>query len=390
MAISVTMMIGHPAFAERDHKWELGGFVGLHGFADASKLGNDDASKPAIRNSVILGARAGYMWKPKLSLEVELPPFIPTESKSGNATVIVFNPRAQVALDVFTKKRLQPFALVGAGAMISLSSDKTVVGNGIQPQGHVGIGAKYDARRGLGIRADLRLLVLPARGGDTVAFESELLFSLYKTFGGTRATTPSLSLEDKLAKDPRGDYDSDGIANYLDQCPSEPEDIDRVRDKDGCPDPDNDEDGVPDTADKCKYEEETPNGFEDDDGCPDEIPQELGRFVGTLKGVTFKSGSTELTQSSYGILSSVADELLGYPSVKVEISGHTDDRGDENKNVELSQQRAEAVKNFLTSVAIDPARLTAVGHGSSKPAADNSTAKGRRQNRRVELRLLDK
>ncbi|PKN54567.1 MAG: hypothetical protein CVU56_25950 [Deltaproteobacteria bacterium HGW-Deltaproteobacteria-14] len=65
------------------------------------------------------------------------------------------------------------------------------------------------------------------------------------------------------------DSDGDGLADSVDQCPSEPEDFDKFGDDDGCPDLDNDQDGVPDVKDRCPMDPEDIDGFEDDDGCPD-------------------------------------------------------------------------------------------------------------------------
>ena len=65
------------------------------------------------------------------------------------------------------------------------------------------------------------------------------------------------------------DRDQDGVADHVDRCPDDPEDIDAFHDADGCPDPDNDQDGVLDWDDGCPNERETTNGFQDADGCPD-------------------------------------------------------------------------------------------------------------------------
>jgi outer membrane protein OmpA-like peptidoglycan-associated protein len=78
------------------------------------------------------------------------------------------------------------------------------------------------------------------------------------------------------------------------------------------------------------------------------------------------------------------------PSLKIEISGHTDDVGNEQSNLKLSQSRAEAVKNYLTEKGITADRLTAKGYGKSKPIALNSTEEGRKQNRRTEFTVLSK
>jgi len=74
-------------------------------------------------------------------------------------------------------------------------------------------------------------------------------------------------------------------------------------------------------------------------------------------------------------------------SYNLSINGHTDNTGDQAKNMILSQKRADAVKNYLESKGVDPQRLTAQGFGEAIPVADNSTAEGRAQNRRVEFKV---
>jgi outer membrane protein OmpA-like peptidoglycan-associated protein len=73
-----------------------------------------------------------------------------------------------------------------------------------------------------------------------------------------------------------GDRDADGVFDSADQCPDEPEDLDRFEDENGCPEPDNDRDGIRDTADQCPLEPETMNSWQDEDGCPDTIPDTDG------------------------------------------------------------------------------------------------------------------
>jgi OOP family OmpA-OmpF porin len=80
--------------------------------------------------------------------------------------------------------------------------------------------------------------------------------------------------------------------------------------------------------------------------------------------------------------------LKEYPDVRLEISGHTDSRGKSDSNRDLSQRRADAVKNYFLANGIAPDRLTSIGFGSDRPIADNFTDSGRSRNRRTEFRLL--
>jgi outer membrane protein OmpA-like peptidoglycan-associated protein len=182
------------------------------------------------------------------------------------------------------------------------------------------------------------------------------------------------------------DSDNDGVSDDMDKCPLKAEDVDGFQDDDGCPDLDNDLDGILDADDQCPNEPETFNGYMDEDGCPDERPLEE-KFV--LLGVNFESGSAALTPDSYGLLDQVAKSLKAYPEVRIEILGHTDDVGNEQFNLDLSQRRAESVRQYLVNAGIAPSRIDAKGYGESMPIASNSTAAGRAENRRIEFKRLN-
>ena len=182
------------------------------------------------------------------------------------------------------------------------------------------------------------------------------------------------------------DSDNDSIPDDIDRCPLQAEDIDGFQDDDGCPDLDNDLDGIPDEVDNCPNTPETFNGYQDEDGCPDEKPIEE-KFV--LKGVNFESGSAALTPDSYSILDEVVRSLQAYPEVRVEIRGHTDSQGPTSFNLELSQKRADSVRQYLINAGIDPSRIVATGVGEEEPIASNANPEGRLQNRRIEFRRLN-
>jgi outer membrane protein OmpA-like peptidoglycan-associated protein len=217
---------------------------------------------------------------------------------------------------------------------------------------------------------------------------------------------------------PDFDNDNDGIPDTRDQCPNQPEDFDGAQDQDGCPDFDNDNDGIPDSIDKCPNEPEDIDEFQDKDGCPDVdndqdgvpdvkdncpgiagTPQNNGCPPDTLKprrevdfpksqvlyGINFRKGTVELTFESYQFLEPIIQKLRSYPEVEIEIHGHTDSMGNYTKNMQVSQMRAEAVRQYLIAKGIASERVRAVGFGSSSPIADNKSAAGRSQNRRVEM-----
>lgn len=168
---------------------------------------------------------------------------------------------------------------------------------------------------------------------------------------------------------PEPDRDGDGIPDTRDQCPEQPEDKDGYQDEDGCPDEDNDQDGTPDLQDQCPGEPETPNGYADDDGCPDEAQvRVVGDRIVLDDRVHFHTNRATLRAQSYPLLERLAKLLEKRPEyVHVEVQGHADERGSIEANQQLSEQRAERVRQFLIEKGIAPERLSAVGFGETKP-----------------------
>jgi OOP family OmpA-OmpF porin len=187
---------------------------------------------------------------------------------------------------------------------------------------------------------------------------------------------------------PEIDEDGDGLLGSKDACPTEAEDVDQHQDEDGCPDLDDDADGIPDLVDACRLETETFNGYSDNDGCPDELPPVVKQFTGTIEGINFGYSSAAIQKPSKKVLNAAAAVLREYPDVRVRIEGHTDPKGLYEKNLKLSQRRAEAVKWYLVDQGIAEDRIETVGYGPDKPRADNKTKKGRAKNRRIEFHLI--
>jgi outer membrane protein OmpA-like peptidoglycan-associated protein len=207
---------------------------------------------------------------------------------------------------------------------------------------------------------------------------------------------------------PAEDRDGDTVADADDQCPdvagAKPDGCPPDADGDGVPDPDDacvdvpgdppsgcppdaDGDGVPDATDQCVNKPETHNGFEDEDGCPDEVPEKLTGVTGVMPGITFETNSAKITKESRPTLDETVAVLKANPKYDVTIEGHTDDRGSREHNLELSQKRAEAVADYLVKNGISRDRVHTKGVGPDKPVADNATAEGRAQNRRIEFKL---
>lgn len=117
------------------------------------------------------------------------------------------------------------------------------------------------------------------------------------------------------------------------------------------------------------------------------VKQESRGMVITLSGeVLFASGKSELLPSAQTKLTEVATALTqGNPDATIVVEGHTDSQGSKAFNLELSQRRAQAVRDFLASHGVAPDRIRAEGLGFTRPVADNKTAEGRANNRRVEI-----
>ena len=236
-------------------------------------------------------------------------------------------------------------------------------------------------------------------------------------------TTVEVVKEEEQAEETRNpDSDADGLCDPwvseegvsdkyasvctgMDNCPEEAEDFDGYQDDDGCPDADNDRDGLCDPwveakgmlsnfahvcqgVDRCPEQAESQNGYKDDDGCPDEVPQPPKK-VFVLEGVNFESGKATITPDSYISLMKVVDIMETFKEATFEIVGHTDNVGSKDKNMQLSADRAAAVKNFLVENGIDESRMVTSGMGDTKPVASNKTPEGRAQNRRIEFTRTD-
>ncbi|MDP2124411.1 MAG: OmpA family protein, partial [Parvibaculum sp.] len=103
--------------------------------------------------------------------------------------------------------------------------------------------------------------------------------------------------------------------------------------------------------------------------------------------VTFATDSSDINSRFFEVLNSVAVVLKEYDKTLVDVTGHTDSTGSAAYNMELSQRRAQSVASYLIGQGLDGRRFYIVGAGLTQPIADNNTAAGREQNRRVEIRL---
>jgi len=108
-------------------------------------------------------------------------------------------------------------------------------------------------------------------------------------------------------------------------------------------------------------------------------------LIVNMSDVLFDTGKYSLKPDTKISLAKVAGILQAYPGLKLQVEGYTDNVGSEQMNQKLSENRADSVKNFLISQGVQSGNISSTGYGMSNPVADNSTAKGRSQNRRVQL-----
>lgn len=174
------------------------------------------------------------------------------------------------------------------------------------------------------------------------------------------------------------DSDNDGIIDAYDACPN----VKGLFSANGCPDSDND--GVIDSEDKCPN---TP-GIVSEKGCPKIDAETKKVFDEALHGINFETGKDVIKASSFPVLQKVVDVMKKNPEFKLEIAGHTDNTGDEAKNMELSKARAKAVLDYLSKEGIQANRMTSNGFGQTKPSSTNDTPEGRAENRRVEFNVI--
>ncbi len=222
--------------------------------------------------------------------------------------------------------------------------------------------------------------------------------------------------EDGCPDDP--DTDGDGITDSADSCELLPEDKDNYLDEDGCPDADNDLDGLLDKDDECPDDPEDPDGFEDENGCPDldndqdevpdvkdQCPNEKGSKekeplgcpakpalvvvtnceVKITQQIHFAYNKDTIRPVSFPVLDAVVDVLRSNPSIKLEVQGHTDNRGSASYNKDLSRRRAASVMRYLTRNGIPSDRLTSQGYGFDRPLVPNDSDRNRALNRRVQF-----
>ena len=194
---------------------------------------------------------------------------------------------------------------------------------------------------------------------------------------------------------PDKDNDKDGVADAADKCPNEPEDKDGFNDVDGCPDPDNDNDGIPDAKDKCPAEAETINGNKDDDGCADPGDSVIVLSpdrIETLDSITFDRGAKiQISKASFNVLGQVGATMRAHTEiVRLRVTAHVHPSGNFEKDQEVSDKRAQAIRDWLVQYGIAANRVEARGFGSTKLLAPEGQKGSADVNNRVELIILER
>lgn len=383
---------------------EIGIYGGLFLPSNSHDFYSPDSvpQKPLWQLNGDIGLRAAFFPLEYLGIEAEggvLPSRI---RNSTNDFALIWTARGHVIAQL-PMYSVVPFLLVGAGA-IGVQSNPILLGNDVDPAMHYGLGVKINLNRWIALRVEGRhILSAKAATQRSVTSHGEILAGLTFTLG--RAKPRQVPTGDP-------DRDGDGFPNERDDCPDTPGvspdgcpprdtdgdgfvDVDDACpyeagiEPDGCPSKDRDGDGILNDDDDCPDEAETDNGYQDEDGCPDDIPEEVqDKGLGVLEGIEFAHDSSEILDVGKPVLDAAIEALGKYPDIRIEIVGHTDNTGTPEHNLELSKQRADAVRDYLVEGGIDADRLETRGAGQTDPRAPNTSEEGRARNRRTEFKII--
>ena len=174
------------------------------------------------------------------------------------------------------------------------------------------------------------------------------------------------------------DKDGDSIPDDKDQCP----DVPGIAKYHGCPVPDTDNDGTNDEEDKCP----TIAGPKHNNGCPEVTREQISQVAEVARQIQFDFNKAELTEPSKTVLNEVVQLLKENTTLQIRVEGHTSG-ADNQKNLILSEARAQSVKAYLIESGIAEQRITAVGFGSKEPLSTSTEPAEVAKNRRVELKL---
>ena len=295
---------------------------------------------------------------------------------------------------------ITPYGLAGAGCE-HIKNDSKDTDNSLFV--NAGVGVKYKLQNNMSLMTDIRHLIRLDEFDNHTIWNVGLMIPM----GGVaqkeapkedtiaiapQREEPKIVEEPKIIEEPKSepviekkiepiepvvviekkDSDNDGVEDGIDKCPTSH--MGAKVDQNGCC-LDSDNDGVKDFADKCPN---TPKGFSvDANGC--EISFKLQ--------INFDTNKADIRSQYDADIAQFVAFMKAFPSYKATIEGHTDNRGNATFNKELSQKRADALRERFMADGIDGGRLSAVGYGAEKPIATNDTAEGQDANRRIEINL---
>lgn len=273
-----------------------------------------------------------------------------------------------------TDGNYSPYLIFGAG-YLGTETELGVKDNGASGTAGLGMKVRFGDSP-WSLRAEYR--ARHAFGGDNSYTDGLASLGVRYSFGGSSggssesATASAFTGSEAVME---SDSDGDGVVDNEDACPNSPRGI--PVNPAGCMQ-DIDQDGVADERDQCTG---TGAGVEvDAKGCD----------IIELKPAYFETESATILAATKRTLDESVTILKRNPDVQVEIGGHADSSGPADYNQKLSVRRAEAVRAYLEKAGVDSARLTVHGYGESRPIATNETVAGRADNRRVELKLLER
>jgi OOP family OmpA-OmpF porin len=363
----------------------------------------DDDGGPGMKNfSPTFGLRLGYNLTDNWALEGGAGYIKGRQDGGGSIDMVRFG--GDLLYNFMPKNSFVPYLAAGFGGFDAEESK-------VKGMWNYGAGAKWFFTENAALRGDVRALHYTA--DSSIKNNLEYTLGLHFAVGAPKPAPKPVEVapvvvapvdsdgdgvidgRDNCPDTPKGvsvnaegcplDSDKDGVYDYQDSCPGTPLGV-KV-DAKGCP-LDSDGDGVYDYLDKCPG---TPQGVKvDQDGCAPKVVESTTQkavVAGTrldLK-VQFDTGKSLIKKQYYDELKAVGDALNQDKTLKGTIEGYTDSVGNDKLNQQLSQRRANAVRDYIIkNFKVDGKRLTAKGYGEANPVADNGTAAGRAQNRRIE------
>lgn len=360
---TVLSILSLTAFAAEKGEMYAGPLLGYHFFDSDHDL--DDSPE--------IGARFGYFFTESIALEAEADYSNPEYKDGDNENTTSLSLQGVKFFDV--NEVFKPFVFLGAGGMFSKDDMASLV---------AGVGVRAVANENISFDLRLKDMLHSKDSRNDIIPSVALNFHFGKTPKAVEPVaveTPEpaqeeqpapAAVEEKAAEktEVRMDSDGDGVYDDEDKCPNTP--AGQPVNSAGCT-PDTDGDGVYDFEDQCP---DTMKGVK---------VNPAGCFVSMTLEVHFKTESDDIEDKFLDELRDFADFMKNSPAISIEIQGHTDSRGEDAFNMDLSRKRAESVANFLAeNYGVDRNRMTTAGYGETKPIAPNDTPDNRRKNRRIE------